>query len=98
MKPIRIDQWRTVHARPLNLFRSPESCGIAVSGVVAPGEDPRMPEGCPITTSEIVSVDGHQFRTRSGTLYVLGTIDPKFREWLRVNRPNWNPEQPITMK
>jgi len=98
-KPIRIHDWKTVHASQ-DPYRAPESRGLAISGKVAPGADPRRPEGSSITTSaiDVSSIRGRRFRTRSGTLYVLGTIDPKFRAWLRKERPNWNHRKPLTIK
>jgi len=49
-----------------------------------------------IITSNIVFVNKRFITTESGTCYYLSNIDPKYRRWLRKNRPNWNWREPIT--
>lgn len=96
MAPIRIDNWRTVNLG--DAYSAPEVNRIAVAGDVAPGADPRRPEGSPIRTSPIVACMGRTVTTKSGTVYQLGRIDPHFRAWLRAEGRPYNPRQPITIK
>tara|TARA_Y100000310_G_C20581002_1_gene762969 strand:+ start:511 stop:1062 length:552 start_codon:yes stop_codon:yes gene_type:complete len=48
-----------------------------------------------IHTSQVVSADGHTIKTLTGSTYKLGTIDPRYREFLRIKLPDWNPDRPI---
>lgn len=51
----------------------------------------------PVITSPIVGIDGRKITTESGTVYRLGKIDPKYRTWLRKNRPDWDWRKPIQL-
>ena len=93
-KPIVIQNWSTCY-RDTDPFRAPELRGLAVQGWT--DNDPRKPGKTPIVTSPVVSVDGRTFRTRSGTLYALGRIDPKFRRWLRMEGRKYDPARPIAV-
>lgn len=91
--PIRVDMWATY---PTNPYRAPEQGGgIYLAGTVAPGDDPRRPEGGPISTSPIVAVEGRIVTTKSGTRYRLGRIKPEFREWMREQGIAWDSREPI---
>lgn len=93
MDPIRVDEWATAPANP---FRAPENgAGLILTGRVAPGADPRRPEGSTISTSPIVAVEGRVVTTKSGTRYRLGRIAPAFRRWMREQGIAWDSREPI---
>ncbi len=94
MEPIIIDNWSTSLAG--NPFQAPEVRALVVTGTTE--NDPRRPGKTPITTSRVVEVNGREFKTRSGTLYRLGRIDPKFRAWLRKEGRQYDPREPIKTK
>ena len=59
--------------------------------------DPSRQDGRRICTTRVVKVDGRVITTKSGSVYRLGDPSTGYRQWLRENRPGWNPEQPITL-
>jgi len=52
-------------------------------------------EGKAICTSPIKSIEGRVITTHSGSKYLLGTIDPNFRQMLKEQRPEWDWRNPI---
>lgn len=72
-------------------YTAPELRPPCLQGVVADG--PRA--GKSVITSRIVAADGRVVETWSGSKYVLGKIDPKYRAWLREHRPDWDFRNPI---
>ena len=57
---------------------------------------PKFVDGKFIVTSEVVGINGRNITTKSGTVYYLGKIDPKYRRFLKTNRPNWDWRNPIS--
>ena len=58
---------------------------------------PNFEDGKHISTSPIVDAEGRVVTTRSGSTYKLGKIAPKYRKWLKENRPEWDWKIPITV-
>lgn len=72
---ITLDHWSVQQGA----FRAPE-CGFQLVG--------RRPDGKVVITSTVVETDGRTMRTMSGSLYRLGTIDPRYAEYLReIGKP-----------
>ncbi len=90
---IVIDNWSiTSHDDP---YTPPEARTIRLHGDVK--NHPRFGDGVTVTTSPVVQAKGRVVRTKSGSRYRLGTIEPGYRNWLKKNRPNWDPKNPITI-
>ena len=97
-QPTKLTKWSTTF-HPGQAYTAPECRTISLIGIVdhhealhARGE---FVEGKPICTSPIKSVEGRLVTTQSGSKYLLGAIDPDFREWLRSERPDWDHRNPI---
>jgi hypothetical protein len=56
-------------------------------------EDPKS-----VRTSPIVSANGREITTRSGSVYILEDIDPEYLAWLEENGYEYNPADPIKIK
>ena len=82
MAMIKVDKWCIVEGY---MDR------IRLAGFVADGSL----KGRHIVTSYIVDVEGREVKTKSGSTYRLGKIDPNYRKWLKTDRPNWDWRNPI---
>ncbi len=51
-----------------------------------------------IVTSAIEKVDGCNVITRSGTHYFLGRPDPAYLVWLKENKIEFDPNEPIKVR
>lgn len=93
---IRIDMWSVCFAIH-DPWLAPELKGQALHGFV--NDHPLFKESSPkrVTTSPITKIDGRKIVTASGTVYILGRIEPKYRKWLRECRPAWDWRKPITL-
>jgi len=89
---IKIKNWSIVGS--VDFYKAPEQKTIHLAGVIE--SHPTGLKG-PIKTSAIEQVKGREVTTKSGTEYLLGNIEPKYRKWLRKNRPLWNWRKPITV-
>lgn len=56
----------------------------------------RLSCGKEIVTSPVVGATGRLVRTRSGSLYRLGDVDPDYLKWLQETNRKFDPENPIT--
>ena len=94
-----IEDW-CVSVAHADAYQPPECQRHCISGVVAEHTSSRSGvtrTNVRVTTSYIVSVDGKEVTTRSGSVYTLGKVEESYREWLKENRPDWDEENPITM-
>jgi len=48
-----------------------------------------------VITSPIDKVEGRKITTVSGSIYMLGDIDPEYLRWMRDNGMTYDPENPI---
>jgi hypothetical protein len=92
---IKLHNWKVVSEKG-SPYRAPETLGIQLKGDVYGHK--AFNDGDHIRTSAIVSVEGRVISTRSGSLYLLGRIDPLYRKFLKLQRPHWNWRKPITFK
>lgn len=88
---VQLNDWAVV----ASAFAPPEM-GIRLSGVVT--NHPRKVDGMRILTTPVAKALGRTCTTESGTVYQLGSPAADYREWLQEHRPNWDPENPITVK
>jgi len=58
-------------------------------------DNPLRPDGTKIKTSRVVSATGRTVRTRSGSVYELGDIDPAYRAYLREKGLPYSHDHPI---
>ena len=58
-------------------------------------DNPKFEDGTFIVSSVLVGIAGKVATTASGSVYELGEVDPNFKEWIKENYPNWDPENPI---
>jgi len=95
---LKINNW-SITSRDDNPYLAPELRAISLKGCINhhPVLGDRSGKG-DVVTSPIMEVKGRFVLTKSNHLYKLGKIDPKYRRWLRKNRPNWNWRKPITIK
>ena len=69
----------------------------------APKDNRKFLQGCIrsdtgyryIVTSDIVDAVGRTIKTLSGSEYVLGKIDPKYRRYIKKIKTDWNWKNPI---
>lgn len=87
----RLENWSIGTKRP---YDAPELVQVSVDGNVY--GDPSRPDGRPVTTSHLVGAEGRYVHTATGSIYQLGEPSKSYRAWLRVNRPDWDPENPVT--
>ena len=76
-------------------YRDPAVIPSCLIGRVYGHGSDRHPDGKEIMTSGIESIEGRLVRTRSGSVYQLGRIDPKYRAYLRETSPDWDYRNPI---
>lgn len=85
-KPITIQRW----AIKADGYAAPELGRNYLVG--------QLPCGRYVDTSYIKSCEGRVVTTQSGSLYRLGRIHSKFRQFLRDEGFEYNPKQPIPFK
>ena len=92
-----LDHWHVCAGNNILLYQIPEQeRGIRLGGRVHNHPNPRLNGSC-ITTTPVANVEDNIITTRFGTQYYLNDINPYFREWLYTHKPNWDPENPVTM-
>lgn len=90
---IHLDLWSTTWGNA-DMFTAPELIRLCLRGNVT---DHPVCHADTVRTSPIVMAEGRYVQTQTGTVYKLGRIHPKFRNFLRTKRPNWDWRNPITM-
>jgi hypothetical protein len=91
---MKLNNWSVVGDN--DPYRAPELRCARLHGIV--DDHPRLGKNTEISTSSIMTAEGLIVITKSGSVYELGTVDPKYLEYLKENNINFNPEQPITMR
>ncbi len=56
---------------------------------------PAYADGHPVRTSAVVSARGNLVVTQSGSIYQLGTPDPKYVAWVTEEFGAWDAENPV---
>ena len=89
---VRIEQWG-LGSDEDDVYRAPETRRHCLRGVIYGHH--RKPDGSSVQTSPVVSVNGREVTTKSGTIYLLGEPHPDYVEYLRGIGRSIDPEQPI---
>lgn len=97
--PIRIDYWQIVHDSGLVPYTAPELVRLYLRGFAH--DHPKLGSQ-EIQTSAVINFHlgkngARLVTTKSGSVYLLGKINPKYRKWLKKHYPNWNWREPIKM-
>ena len=87
----RLEDWYFTSNDP---YIPPELQKPRIGGTVYGHANERFVDGSKIVTGDILSYDGRIVRSKN-TNYLLGEPSVTYREWLRVNRPNWDPDNPV---
>jgi hypothetical protein len=93
---VEIEDWAVVSVAAEDAFKAPEQSGIALKGHVT--GHPNKPDGSLVITSPIAACKGRLVATEAGTTYRLHAPENGYRLWLRANRPDWDPENPVQIK
>lgn len=88
---IYLDMWSLV-VKPDNPYMAPELMGRRLSGLAV--NHPRLGTNF-VTTSTIHKVIGRLVITNSGTIYKLGAMHPKYKQFLRKNNIKVDRRNPI---
>jgi hypothetical protein len=94
---MRIENWH-LSGHVVGLYDPPETQRLQISGQVFGSPNPRFPDGKRITTSDLVSVEGRDVTTRSGSVYTLGKVSEEYMEWCEkegCHVPTW--DEPIKL-
>ena len=86
---IRFYNWSVIaNATP---YTAPEAITYHLCGT-------RFGESLPVTTTAIVSSNGREVTTQSGSVYLLGSIDPSYIKFMHDNNIKYDYNQPIKFK
>ena len=77
MAVVRLEKWSTKVA--VDPYQAPELAVMRLHGEVY--GHPYHSDGMEVTTSAIIEVNGKEITTASGTVYLLGEVDPDFEKW-----------------
>lgn len=90
---VRIEHWAVADAHGASEYEAPESRPRALVGRVF--GHPRKQNGEFVKTSEIVEVIGRRVTTASGTVYLLGQVDPMYADYLLEQGRVLDEDEPI---
>jgi hypothetical protein len=93
--PVHLQDW-FVRFSPNRPYAAPEVSSTCLAGIVT--GHPRKRDGKHVITSRIAAAEGRVVTTKSGTRYRLGCINRKYRRWLRKQKLEYKPKQPVTVK
>ena len=95
---IKLESW-SIESYPSNGYTPPELCVPVLRGI--PDRHPHKPEkdvtNRYIRTTCIIKANGRKITTRSGTIYLLGSIDSEYKKWVKKYNPKWDWRNPITI-
>ena len=93
-EPVRIENWSVSRMFTGNHYLAPEYEPLRLSGEVY--GHPLHPDGKRVSTSRIRLAEGRRILTNSGTVYLLGAVEPAYRQWLDENHPGlWDEQNPV---
>jgi hypothetical protein len=92
---VHLSRWSVKPGAGTDIYTAPELATICLHGLVS--GHPRHADGTEVTTGTIVSADGRMAHGKR-TTYVLGSIDPRYRRWLKKKGMAYNPAAPIVFK
>lgn len=85
----QLNCWSVVGDK-LDVYKAPEQRSFCLVG--------KLDSGAMIKTSMIVKAEGKVITTRSGSLYVLGEIDPNYLKFIKDNNISYNKDNPIVIR
>lgn len=91
---VRLVDWSVKDNRAASPYMAPEQTTKHLVGR-AFGHPTAVNDGGILTSSPIKAVNGRLVTTKSGTVYRLGRIDPKYRAWLRNEGIAYDPHNPV---
>ena len=77
-------------------WKAPEQPGYLIIQGEVHGSH-KFENGSQIKLGAVTKVEGRLITTENSQ-YILEEPLPLYCEWLKENRPNWDPENPITLK
>ena len=75
---MKLENWCICAKRMSDAYIAPELVAVRLAGNVA--NHPAFKDGSHVTTSPIVAFDGDKVKTKSGSLYELGEVDPDYEK------------------
>lgn len=93
MNDVLINEW-SVQVRQGETHLPPNQSGRLGGRVYG---HPDFPDGSFVTTSRVMSAEGRQVTTESGTVYRLGEPSKDYLRWLKDNNLSYDPEHPVVV-
>jgi len=90
MAVYHLHNWSVTEGPP-DPYRAPERNHKRLHGL-------REEDDQHVTTGPIVKIEGRNITTYSGSVYILGAIDPDYLVWIKENNIEYDPENPIRLK
>ncbi len=91
VKVYTLDKWSLVYVCDTNpSYTAPEAIKCCLYGY---RNDKKT-----VLTSRIVSANGRQVSTHSGSLYILKDVDPEYLEWIDEHGYNFDHKNPIVFE
>ena len=101
----RLEGWSVGYPEPKeqrDFYTPPEGRPVVLHGLIY--GHPRFKDGSSVTTAPIVDADGSRITVAGSSSelserydVLLGQIHPEYRAWLKEHRPDWDPENPVTI-
>ena len=87
---VHLQEWSVVMSG--DKYTAPECRRPRLTGLCK--NHPKFPDNTRIYSSKILSSEGRVVETLN-TKYLLGRIDPKYREWIRDNYGSYDRANPV---
>ena len=92
----KIDRWSFVSRSRNDLYSAPEQMTHCLSGYIQEKDTGEIKRICSSRIKKLEVIGNRRVViTKSGSRYILGTIDPRYRSWLKENHPNWDWKNPL---
>ena len=96
MAAARLIDWEVVGQR--TPYTAPEAMTAHLQGNVYNHPDPNVSDGDFVTTSEMVDSSGVTVTTKSGTKYILGTINDEYHKYIKDSGLKYDMLNPVKIK
>jgi hypothetical protein len=84
----KLHHWSIENNFDNNIYLAPEQCKTYLIGT-------RDTDNKMVKTSSISNVNGTTITTKTGSVYILGEIDPDYLKWMTDNHIPYNKDNPI---
>jgi len=88
----KLQNWEFIRIG-VDRYKAPEQMSDTLRGLVY--GHPLHPDGTCVRTTPIVQVNGLEVTTRSGSVYRLGRIHPRYRHWLKAKGLDYDRANPL---